>query len=163
MVMVASPTPSMLTNDVSMMDTTLVLLLVNDKAAPDALSVFVDVGVRRNDADPYVFVMSARVRTTLARATTSVADISICPRLSVAACDAVMTDEPAPTIVTVRPPPIVATAELLLVNVNPTVLSIVDGSVRSKGASPYTFPDGKVKLLNEADTTKVAVTADPPV
>ena len=106
--------------------------------------------------------MAARVMTGVWRATTSVADISICARFSVAACDAVMTDEPAPTMVTVRPL-IVATAELPLVNVKPTVLSIVVGSVRLKEASPYTFPVGTVKLLNEADTTNDAVTDDPPV
>ena len=166
MVMVAVPTPLMLTNDVSTMDATSGLLLVNDKVAPDASSVFVDVGVRRNDASPYDFVMDARVITGVIRATTSVADISNCARFAVAACVAVMTDEPALTIVTVRPPippPIVATAELLLVNVKPTVLSTVVGSVRSNGASPYFLPDGTVKLLNEADTTNDAVTDDPPV
>ena len=162
MVIVASPTPLMLTNDVSTIDATPVLLLVNENPVPDASSVFVDVGLRRNDALPYVFVMAARVMTGTAGATTSVADISICDRFAVAACDAVMTDEPAPTMVTVRPL-IVATVESLLVNVKPTVLSIVVGSVRLKEASPYTFPDGTVKLLNEADTTSDAVTDDPPV
>jgi hypothetical protein len=144
------------------MDATLGLLLVNDKVVPDASSVFVVVGVRRNDASPYDFVMDARVITGVIRATTSVADISNCARFAVAACVAVMTDEPAPMIVTVRPP-IVATAGLLLVNVKPTVSSTVVGSVRSNGASPYFLPDGTVKLLNEADTTNDAVTDDPPV
>ena len=73
-----------------------------------------------------------------------------------------MTDEPAPTMVTVRPL-IVATVESLLVNVKPTVVSMDVGSVRLKDASPYTFPDGTVKLLNAADTTNDAVTDDPPV
>ena len=164
--MVAVPTPLMLTNDVSTMDATLGLLLVNDKVVPDASSVFVVVGVRRNDASPYDFVIAARVITGVIRATTSVADISSCARFAVDACVAVMTEEPALTIVTVRPPippPIVATAGLLLVNVKPTVLSTVVGSVRSNGASPYFLPDGIVKLLNEADTTNDAVTDDPPV
>ena len=159
--MTALPTPLILTNDESMMDATLVLLLVNENPVPDTSSVFVDDGARRNDVAPYVFVMAASVMTGTAGATTSVADISICARLSVAACDAVMTDEPAPTMVTVRPL-IVATLESLLVNVKPTVLSIVDGSVKLKEASPYTFPDGTVKLLNDADTTNDAVT-DPVV
>ena len=82
-------------------------------------------------------VMLAMVMTTLARVTTSVADISICARFSVAACDAVMTDEPAPMIVTVLPPGvIVATSALLLVNVNSTVLSLDEGFVRLNEASP---------------------------
>ena len=75
MVIVASPTPSILTNDVSTMDATLVLLLENENAVPEMSSVFVDVGVRRNDALPYVFGIAARVMTGVMRATTSVADI----------------------------------------------------------------------------------------
>ena len=164
MVIVASPTPSILTNDVSTMDATLVLLLENENAVPEMSSVFVDVGVRRNDALPYVFVIAARIMTGVMRATTSVADILASSRLAVAACVAVMMDEPALTMVTVRPPapPIIATAELLLVNVKLTLSSIDVGSVRSKVASPYFLSAGTVKLLNGSETTSVAVT-DPPV
>ena len=165
MAIVAEPTPSILTNDVSPMDATLVLLLVNENAVPEMSSVFVDVGMRRNDALPYVFVTAAREMTGVMRATTSVADILTSTRLAVAACVAVMMDEPAPTMVTVRPlpPPIVATAELLLVNVKLTLLSIDVGSVRSKVESPYFLSAGTVKLLNGDETTSVAVTLDPPV
>ena len=64
--------------------------------------------------------------------------MSSCPRLAVAACDAVITVEPTPTIVTVRPPvpDSVATDVLLLANVKPTVLSELSGLVKSNDVSP---------------------------
>ena len=67
--------------------------------------------------------------------TISVADISNCPRLAVASCVAVMIVEPTPTIVTIRPSN-VATLVLLLVNVKPTVLSVLSGSVKLNDTSP---------------------------
>jgi len=82
--------------------------------------------------------MGARVMTGVAGLTTRVADIVNSLRLAVAACDAVITVEPAPTILTVRPPsPVsVATDVLLLVKVNPTVLSVLSGFTRLNDASP---------------------------
>ena len=134
--MIVEPTPVMLTNDVSTIETMPVLSLEYDKIPP-LVSVFVDDGSRRNESSPYVLVMDASVITGRIGETTNTADISNCPRLAVAACVAVMTDEPAPMIVTVLPPGvIVATSALLLVNVNSTVLSLDEGFVRLNEASP---------------------------
>ncbi len=100
--------------------------------------------------------MAAIVMTGCALLTTRFDDIVNSPRFAVAACDAVIMDEPAPTMVTVRPES-VATDVLLLANVKPTVLSVVSGSTKLNDASPYVFA-GTVKLLRDADTTKDAVT-----
>lgn len=97
--------------------------------------------------------------TGVAGDTTSVADIFNSPRLAVAACVAVITVEPTPTMLTVRPPapPIVATFVLLLEKVKPTVVSVDVGSLRSNAGLPNIL-GLTVKLLNEADTTRGAVT-----
>lgn len=82
--------------------------------------------------------MGAKVMTGVMGDTTRVAVIVNSPRLAVAACVAVITVEPTPTMVTVRPPlpSRVATAVLLLVYVKPTEVSVDVGSVRLNDASP---------------------------
>lgn len=138
MEMVAVPIPLMRTSDASKKETTAILSLEKVKTLPPVVSVLVDDGESLNDEFPYDFVMDASVITGVAWRTTRVADIFNSPRLAVAACVAVMVVEPAPTIVTVRPPvpDSVATEVLLLANVKPTVLSVVSGSTRLNDASP---------------------------
>ena len=156
---VAVPTPLIRTSEASNIETTAILLLVKVNTRPPEVSVLVVVGTGRKDGLPYAFVMGAIVIMGVAGETTSVAEIFNSPRLAVAACVAVMVVEPAPTMLTVRllSPDSVATDGLLLANVNPTVLSVVSGSVRLNDASPYVF-EGTLKLLRDADTTKDAVT-----
>ena len=138
MAMVAVPIPLIRTSDASKKETTDILSPEKVKTLPPVVSVLVDDGESLNDEFPYDFVMGARVITGVAGWTTRVADIFNSPRLAVAACVAVMVVEPAPTIVTVRPPvpDSVATEVLLLANVKPTVLSVVSGSTRLNDASP---------------------------
>ena len=167
--MVAVPTPLIRrsdgSSDGSRKETTEILLLEKENTLPPLVSVFVDDGISLNDELPYALVIGASVISGLTDAedeTTNVADIVNSRCVTVAACVAVMTVEPIPTMITVRPltPPIVATALLLLENVKPTVVSVAVGSIRSNDASVYFLP-GTVKLLNDGDTTREALTLLP--
>ncbi len=135
--MVEVPTPLIRRSDASKKETTAILLLEKENTLPPLVSVFVDDGASMNDEFPYALVILARVITGVMGETTSVAVIFNSPRFTVAACVAVIIEEPTPTMLTVRPPApqIVATAVLLLANLKPTVVSVDVGSVRSNAAA----------------------------